>query len=287
MIFFYIAMFSALFISVIAAWFSITGLVTIFPASKFSIMLMGSALELAKLVTASWLYRYWKQSPRGIKAYFSSAVLILSFITSIGIFGYLTRAHFDGTDLRGDTQDQVMLVDEQIEQYQVQQKTVRQQVDQINSAVASLSTAQRSASTVERAMRLRSTQKAERELLEKQIVALNDTINALKKTRVDLTSSARKLEAEVGPIRYIAELLFNASTEDSMDRAVRFMILLLVVVFDPLAILLVIAANIHLASLRAVSTQPSVGVVNAPIDIATSFEHVESPPILDKTTPPV
>ena len=275
MIFFYIAMGSAALISSIAAWFSITGLVTIFPASVLPIILMGSALELAKLVTASWLYRYWTISPKAIKWYLTLAVLVLSFITSIGIFGYLSRAHFSGTDVAGDTQAKIELLDTQIRQRESRVDGINKQLDQINAAVSSLST---NRGTVERAIRVRTAQRSERMALEKQLAQVSDTINVLREQRSALVAQTRDIQTELGPIRFIAEILFGSSTTDSVERSVRFMIVLLVVVFDPLAILLVVAANIHLSMQK----QPRVATPREDsTDIATSFELVDQLPPLD------
>lgn len=279
MIFFGIAMGSALFISAIAAWFSITGLVTIFPAAKTSIILMGSSLELAKLVSASWLYRYWRLANWTLRSYFVVAVMVLSFITSIGVFGYLTRAHTEGSTLIGDTADQIALVDKQIAQQEAALVSVDGRLAEMTTAIATLSRAQ---STVERSIRVRNAQRAERNALEKQIQEINTAINTLKQQRNTLTAATRKLETEIGPIRYLAELLYDASTTDTNERAVRLMILLLIFVFDPLAILLVIAANMHLAHHRARST---LGRAWNPVrldamdhDIQDSFTIIDKPP---------
>ena len=98
----YLVLFVALAISGVAAWYSIAGLAAIFAAAKLPIIIMGSTLEAGKLVTASWLYQNWSRAPLLLKSYLTLAVAVLMFITSMGIFGFLSKAHIDQTLVSGD-----------------------------------------------------------------------------------------------------------------------------------------------------------------------------------------
>ena len=232
---------SALFISSVAAWFSIAGLIAIFPGASVAVGLMGTALEIGKLVAASWLYQSWESSNKLMKAYFFSAVTILSLITSIGIFGYLTRAHVEGTQGLNAGSEQVALLDEQITIDKQNIVSSRAALQQMDAAVNNLVGNEK---TTERALAVRSSQRMERATLTKDILTSNSHIVDLQKQKSILNKDQRKLETEVGPIKYFAQLVYASDNLETIDKAVRVLILMLIFVFDPLAILLVIAANI-------------------------------------------
>jgi len=232
---------SALFISSVASWFSIAGLIAIFPGASVAVGLMGTALEIGKLVAASWLYQSWESSNKLMKAYFFSAVTILSLITSIGIFGYLTRAHVEGTQGLNAGSEQVALLDEQITIDKQNILSSRAALQQMDAAVNNLVGNEK---TTERALAVRSSQRMERATLTKDILTSNSHIVDLQKQKSILNKDQRKLETEVGPIKYFAQLVYASDNLETIDKAVRVLILMLIFVFDPLAILLVIAANI-------------------------------------------
>lgn len=235
-----ITLLSAAFISSIAAWFSIAGLVAIFPGSTIAISLMGVALELGKLVAASWIYRYWNVANRLMRMYFITAVMVLSFITSIGIFGYLTKSHVEGTQGLDTNAEQILLIDNQIAQEQTAIDDARKTIQQLDVAILSLSSTERSA---ERAIRLRATQRNERVSLNETIKNSNKKMVELRAERAKMNVGQRQLETEVGPIKYVAQLVYSSDDATTISKAVRLLTMMLIFVFDPLAILLVIAAN--------------------------------------------
>ena len=237
-----LTLFSALFISAVAAWFSIAGLVAIFPGAPVAVGLMGSALELGKLVVASWLYRFWKKTNVLMRTYFIVAVAVLSFITSIGIFGYLTRAYVEGTQGLGENSEQIALLDAQISIERDNVSMSRAALQQLDAAVNRLTDSTR----VERAIQVRNSQRRERIELNTSIASSNSKIAELQTQRATLNVGQRKLETEVGPIKYVAQLVYGGDDATTIDKAVRLLILLLIFVFDPLAILLLVAANIAL-----------------------------------------
>jgi hypothetical protein len=208
----------------------------IFPASPIAIAAMGIVLELAKLVTASWVYRNWKIANRLLKTYFTIAVVVLSFITSMGVFGYLSKAHIEHTTVGGSAQLQIAQLESQ--------KTSAER--RLKNAQTSLDTLDRltTGENILDANFIRNRQKRERAALNKEIEGATTNIETIETNLIPLKTENLILEAEVGPIKYVAELFYGSGDNATIDKAVRMMIIILIFVFDPLAILLIIAANI-------------------------------------------
>ena len=229
-----------------AAFYSIVGLMAIFAAAPIPIAIMGSILEVSKLVIASWLYRNWNPIPRLMKGYLTGALVILMFLTSMGIFGFLSKAHLDQGVPTGDIAAKVALLEEKIntekENINVARTTIRQldsQVDQTLGRSTDESGATRSAA-------LRRSQAKERAKLTADIDASQAKIAKLNEEKAPVAAELRKVEAEVGPIKYIAQLIYGqeAGTDSSLlEKAVQWVTILIVAVFDPLAVILLIAAN--------------------------------------------
>ena len=236
----------ALAISGVAAWYSIAGLVAIFASAKLAIIIMGGVLEAGKLVTASWLYRNWHTVPFLLKSYLTTAVVVLMFITSMGIFGFLSKAHLDQTIQTGGTNElQISRLERLVNNEQrtiTDAETVLQQLDM---AVQTLINYDRIRGETG-AIATRENQKEERTTLNKTINDAVATINRYQEELLPLKKEQISLEAEVGPLKFIAELIYGDQARDFFDEAVRWVILLIVFVFDPLAVLLLIAANITL-----------------------------------------
>ena len=355
MLFGILTLITALAIAGVAAWFSIAGLMAIFSAAAMPIAIMAGTLEVGKLLTASWLYRYWNETGILLRTYLSIAVFILMLITSMGIFGYLSKAHLDQASESGDAFAIVERIDGQIgrEENKIatledrilgiggtvdvsqsiqQQESIRDgawervqgdieyaqgQIQSLRDQLATLDTAVnnlrekgveeietdaggtfRRAETetidyVAQANTLFASQKEQRDGIkvdidkqqanidgyraqaQKTIDQANSEINrlrnsntvqqdtnlvkidefneqidtiyvkisTLKDEKYEAESVVRTLEKEVGPIKYVAQLLFGGDSEDLLDKAVQVFILMLVFVFDPLAVMLVIAAN--------------------------------------------
>ena len=249
-----ITLLTALLLSAVAAYFSIAGLIAIFSSAVIPIAVMGGTLELAKIVTASWLYRNWKTAPLLFRYYLTIATIILSLITSLGIFGYLSKAHLDQAIPSGDIVARLALVDEKIkvekDNIDVNRKAIKQMDDSVDQ-VMGRSTDEKGA---DKAASLRKAQQKERGRLLNEIETYNKRVSTLNEERAPIASEIRKVEAEVGPIKYIAALIYDTSDTDTLEKAVRWVIIALVMVFDPLAILLLIAANM---SLRSLQTKPT------------------------------
>lgn len=233
-------------ISGVAAFYSIVGLTTIFSGSVVAVAIMGSVLEVGKLITASWLYRNWKSVGFLMKGYLTIAVLVLMFITSMGIFGYLSKAHIEQTGVSGGSALQVELIENKIKREQKQIDDATQVIEQLDKAVQILMDYDRVRGPTG-AIATRQNQKEERAELNKIINEANENIAELQEKKIVLEREQIELEVEVGPIKYIAELVYGEEKAKGMlDEAVRAVILILILVFDPLAVLLLIAANISL-----------------------------------------
>jgi hypothetical protein len=237
---------SAFAISSVAAYYSVAGLVAIFSGEPIAAIIMGIALEIAKLVAASWIYRNWQTTARLLKYYFTIAVLILSLITSMGIFGYLSKSHLEHSVVSGGVSSQVQILDDKIltekENITAARKALRQLDESVDQTMAR-STDEKGA---ERAAALRRSQQKERRTILASIDDSQKTIEKLNVEKAPIAGDLRKIEAEVGPIKYVAELIYDDSSVEVIDKAVRLIIILIICVFDPLAILLLIAANMEM-----------------------------------------
>jgi len=238
---------SAIAISLIAAGYSILGLATLFAGAAVPIIAMGSALEVGKLVAASWLYHNWREDiPRTLKAYLFTAIIVLIFITSIGIFGFLSKAHLDQVKPTAGNTEKIMLIDKQIKQEELIIERAERTLDQLDKALDVYIDKE----YVSRGLKERKKQKEERDLLNKSINEAMEKIAELNNSKSSITIEQLKLEADVGPLKYVAELIYGDNAQDHFDSAVRIIILILIFVFDPLAVLLLIAANISLRQWR-------------------------------------
>lgn len=236
-----ITLFVALSISAVAAWYSILGLMAIFAASATSIAIMGGVLEVGKLVTASWLYQNWPRVPFLLKSYLTLAVVVLMFITSMGIFGYLSKAHIDQGIGAGNSQAQIERLDTRIERQEQMIFRSQASLDQLDLALDRYI----ELGAVTKGLKAREEQQPERDRLNTQITQAESKIAELQDEKAELTTTIREFEVEVGPIKYIADLVYEDGRAN-LEEAVRWVIITLIFVFDPLAVLLVIAANMSL-----------------------------------------
>ena len=247
MIFAIIVFLSAISISAIAAGYSIIGLAALFSGATVAIIAMGSALEVGKLVAASWLYQNWKNPnlPTTIKAYLTTAVIVLVFVTSMGIFGFLSKAHLDQMRPEGNNAVQIQLIDKQI----LSQEVIIQRAEKTLNLLDKGLEVYIDKEYVTRGLKERKNQKEERDFLNDEIRIAMDTIQVLITEKGGLEIEQLRIEADVGPLKYVAELIYGEEeARDHFDEAVRLIIIFLIFVFDPLAVLLLIAANISLRS---------------------------------------
>ena len=261
---------SAISISVIAAGYSIMGLATLFAGAVVPIIAMGSALEVGKLVAASWLYNNWQNSlvPKTIKAYLTTAVIVLIFITSMGIFGFLSKAHLDSVQPQANFTIQTSLIDKQIKQ---EERNIKRAEDTLLQLDKSIEVYLKN-DYATRGLKERRKQEEERNLLKEEIKNSTNKISELYKEKSIIELDQQKIEAEVGPLKYIAELIYGENAKDHFDEAVRYAIMVLIFVFDPLAVLLLIAANISLNQWRM---KRNLTTNNAKETLAKRIEKLE------------
>ena len=219
----------AIALSSIAAFYSVIGLAQIFPGSFWPIILMGSVLEAAKLVTVSWLYNNWEETNRLMKYYFAIAIVLLMAITSMGIFGYLSRAHIESNIVVGANTVQLRTIE-------TQEKISRDKLEYLLKRAGDPNTASNK--------------------IDKQIQETQAELTRLTKEKLPLMAEENKLTAEIGPIKYIAEIFYDRNDAGFIDKAVRLVIFTIIIVFDPLAVLLLIASNQTYKRIKAQELEP-------------------------------
>ena len=238
-----VTLITALGISAVAAFYSIVGLMAIFSASALSIAVMGIVLEIGKLITASWLYQNWKRDPLLLKSYLTIAVVILMFITSMGIFGYLSKAHID----QGSGTSELYVKVERLDNRIVSERKVIKRAETQLSALDSALEKYVELGAVSKGLQKREDQEQERNTLTNIINKSQGKIDKLLDEKSEYKLQINSFEVEIGPLKYISALVYGDDALDFIDTAVRGVILILVFVFDPLAVLLIIAANMSFA----------------------------------------
>ena len=264
-IFPFIIALSALSVSASAAFYSVTGLSLLFAGASFAVIIMASSLEIAKLVTASLLYQYWEKLNKVLRTYLTIAAFILILITSAGIYGFLSAAYQATANKAGIVENQIKLLEtkktsfEKIKgQYEVEKQSITQNITSLRNALGN-----NNQSYVDNNGNVISySSSANRKSFEKQLeVAIqkdeqlttkvqtyNDSIINLE-TRIVETQNNSEVAAELGPLKYLANL-----TGVSMDKIINWFLLVIIFVFDPLAIALVVAANFAFAQLKKKDT---------------------------------
>jgi hypothetical protein len=235
---------TALIISISAAYYSILGLTAIFASAFWPIVILGSSLEVGKIVSTLWLHKYWERAELQYKVYLCAAVAILMLLTSMGVFGFLSKAHSDQDLVSGDVIAKISIYDEKIKQARDNIDMSRRALTQMDAAVDQTMSRSSTEQGADKAAQLRRSQGNERNRLLKEIDAEQKKIQALNEQRAPIAAEVRKVEAEVGPIKYIAALIYGDNPEaNTLEKAVRWVIILIVIVFDPLALTLLLAAT--------------------------------------------
>ena len=244
MILAYLLLLTGLTISAVAIYYSVVGLTAIFSAAAIPIIIMGSALEVGKLVCASWLKANWERAPRFMKYYMTIAVVVLMLITSMGIFGFLSKAHNDQTLVSGDVGSKIAIYDEKIKTAKENIEADRKQLKQMDEAVDQIMGRSTDEKGADKANIVRKSQQRDRISLAKDIETQQKLIASLNDEAAPIRAEVRKVEAEVGPIKYIAAFIYGTAPDESMlERAVTWIIILIVIVFDPLAVIMLLAAQ--------------------------------------------
>ena len=272
MIFTILLALSGLTLSAVAIYYSVIGLTAVFAAAFWPVVIMGTTLEISKLVAASWLKAYWTKIPLGMKVYMSTAVIVLMVITSMGIFGFLSKAHLDQNIVSGDVQSKIALVDEKIKIERENIGNAQQVIKQMDAAVTGVIAtgdqtvtlrdgSTRINSAAERSLQIRRSQAKDRAALTKQIEESQTRIITLQEEVAPIRAEMRQVEAKVGPIKYIAALIYGDNPDANiLEKAVTWVIMIIVFVFDPLAILMLLGAQMtwhwHRANRRTEGNSP-------------------------------
>jgi len=238
----YLTLLVAFLLSGVAGYYSIVGLMAIFAGAQISIAIMGGVLEIAKLLVASWLYRNWKQAPVLIKTYLMFSLFVLMVITSTGIYGYLSKAHVESSANVQVVRTNISLIDVKIQTQKDKQERLNKQIQNLDKNLDAL---YNSKNAIRGTSELNK-QKSQRELLNKEIDEITKNIQSLELEKSTINQQLKTEELKVGPIRYVAELFFNKADNDVLEKSIRYLIIIIVLVFDPLAILLIVAANLSL-----------------------------------------
>jgi hypothetical protein len=244
MLFAYLTLATALIISISAAYYSILGLTAIFAAAFWPIVILGSSLEVGKIVSTLWLHKYWNRAEVQYKLYLCTAVAVLMFLTSMGVFGFLSKAHSDQSLVSGDVTSKIAIYDEKIKQSRDNITAARSALKQMDESVDQTMSRSTDEKGADKAAQLRRGQAGERNRLLKEIDNEQKKIQSLNDERAPIAAEVRKVEAEVGPIKYIAALVYGDNPDANLlEKAVRWVIILIVIVFDPLALTLLLAAT--------------------------------------------
>ena len=243
----YFTFLAALALSSCAGFYSVIGLAAIFPGSFWPVIIMGTVLEFSKLVTTSWVYRNWTIAPRLMRYYMVTAIIILMMITSMGIFGYLSKAHLEHSSDMSPLVDKVALLDDKIKTEKENIDGNRKILKQLDEGVDQIMARSDNQQGAERSLAIRKAQQKDRSRISQEIQESQKSINAINEERAPLNVALQKAESDFGPIKYVAELIYGSGDKDLIDKAVRLVIMLIMIVFDPLAVLLLISANMSLS----------------------------------------
>lgn len=279
---------NAFLLSCIAAYYSIAGLVAIFAAAVIPVVVMGSILEVSKIVVTSWVYRNWTSTGIALRSYFVGAIVVLMLLTSMGIFGFLSKAHSDQSLVSGDVQAQIAVFDEQLrterENIDANRKIIAQLDSQVNETIARTSKSDATGAGVNRSVAIRRSQAGERKAAQEAILSSQAKIAKLNEARAPIAAKVREVEAEVGPIKYIAQLIYGQEAgAQTLEQAVRWVIILIVAVFDPLAVGMFIAYN---QSVRRERESTNTILSRPDNEVNTESDSIAAQP-MDISTEPV
>ena len=246
----YLALFSGLAISLVAEFYSIIGFTAIFAAAQIPVIIMGIVLGVGKIAATLWLKQNWKIAHWLVRTYLLTAIAVLMGVTSMGIFGFLSKAHSDQSLVSGDVQSKIAVYDEKI-------KTARENIDanrkalkQLDEAVDQVMGRSNDEKGAEKAVSIRRAQQKERTRLQTEIATEQKTISSISEERAPIAAEVRKVEAEVGPIKYIAQVVYGETDKTILEKAVTWVIVILIVVFDPLAVILLLSSQISFQNFR-------------------------------------
>lgn len=258
----YLALLSGLTISGVAVYYSVVGLTAIFSAAAIPIIVMGIALEIGKIVATVWLKQNWNICPRPVKIYLISAIVLLMVITSMGIFGFLSKAHSDQNLVGGEVISQLAIYDEKIKTTKENIETKRRELKQMDEAVDQVMARSQNEQGADKSIALRKSQQRDRTRISSEIETEQKRLSELNNEAAPIRAQVRQVESEVGPLKYIAAFIYGDTDQTLLEKSVVWVILILIVVFDPLAIILLLASQISFHHIRDLQHQPVTNIDN-------------------------
>jgi hypothetical protein len=246
----YLALLSGISLSIVAEYYSILGLTAIFAAAVIPVVIMGIALGLGKISATLWLKQNWKIAPWSIRGYLFIAIAVLMLITSMGIFGFLSKAHSDQNLVSGDVLAKISIYDEKIKVSKENIDANRKALKQLDEAVDQVMARSTDEKGADKAVAIRRSQQKDRARLLSEIETEQKKISSINEERAPIAAEVRKVEAEVGPLKYIAAFVYGTTEPTILERAVTWVIITLIVVFDPLAVILLLASQISFQNFR-------------------------------------
>tara|TARA_A100001015_G_scaffold133257_1_gene147847 strand:+ start:2449 stop:3273 length:825 start_codon:yes stop_codon:yes gene_type:complete len=246
----WLTLFTSLTLASTAAYFSIIGLMTIFSGAAVSIAVMATVLEFGKIVSAAWLHYEWDRINNLVRTYFTTAVLVLMLITSMGIFGFLSKAHIDSALVSDSYSLEASIIDTRIEAEQSKLKAAQDRIKGLDYVLET--------SRPEDRNYVNGRQEEERNNLAITIDKAVENIVKYNEQKLPIQRQQLEQESELGPIKYIADMIYGSEAEEFYDNAVRWVILTIIFVFDPLAIMLLIVSTAAFKRERETPAKPLV-----------------------------
>jgi hypothetical protein len=246
----YLTLISGLTLSIVAEYYSIVGLTTIFAAAVIPIVIMGIALGMGKIVGTLWLKNNWSIASWSQRIYLLAAIVVLMLITAMGTFGFLSKAHSDQSLVSGDVLAKIAVYDEKIQIAKENIDANRKALKQMDEAVDQVLARSSSETGADKAVGIRRSQQKERARLQSEIRAEQKKITTISEERAPIAAEVRKVEAEVGPIKYIAQFVYGDTDPAILEKSVTWIIILIISVFDPLAVVLLIASQVSFQKIR-------------------------------------
>ena len=246
----WLALLSGISLSIVAEYYSILGLTAIFAAAVLPVVIMGIVLGVGKVSATLWLKQNWKDAPWSIRIYLSTAIVVLMIVTSMGSFGFLSKAHSDQSLVSGDVLAKIAVYDEKIKTAKDNIDANRKALKQLDEAVDQVMGRSNDEKGAEKSIAIRRSQQKERTRLQEEISTYQTTVSSLSEERSPVAAEVRKVEAEVGPIKYIAAFVYGNTDPNVLERAVTWVIILIIIVFDPLAVVLLLSSQISFQNFR-------------------------------------
>ena len=241
---------TSLTLATTAAYFSIVGLMTIFSGAVIGIAIMATVLEISKLVSAAWLHYEWDRINNLVRGYFTAAVIVLMLITSMGIFGFLSKAHIDSALVSDTYSLEASIIDTRIAAEQSKLKAAQDRIEGLDYVLETAQPKDRNY--------VNGRQTEERNNLAITIDKAVDSIVQYNEQKLPIQRLQLEQESELGPVKYIADMIYGSNAKEYYDDAVRWIILVIIFVFDPLAIMLLIVSTAAFKRDRETPSKPLI-----------------------------